>query len=105
MATNIPINAPSPLLPAGSIELRHGLHALPRALAIGAWSTIALGAVAFLLLAGDDLLAQGQRIAAWWWQRPEGLVVATVASLTALSALLAAGERRAEADKPVYDIR
>ena len=44
-------------------------------------------------------------MAEWWWHRPEGLILGSVALLTGLAAVLADLDRQAEADKPIFDIR
>lgn len=104
MAHNVPIEATSSIIPSVTIELRRGV--LTRwVIALCAWAAIIFGAVAALLLAGDVLLARGRHVAEWWWQRPEGLVLGSVALLIVLMAVLADHDNRADADKPVYDIR
>ena len=102
---DVPIGATTPIVPPFTIDLRDHVPARQRVIAFGAWTTVTLGAVVGLLLAGDELLARSRQGAEWWWHRPEGLVFGIVVLLTALSALLAERDGRADADRPIHDIR
>ncbi len=105
MASNVPIDAISSIVPSVTIELHNSVVARPWFKALCAWTAITLGATAVLLLAGDELLVRARPIAEWWWHRPEGLILGSVALVTVLSAVFADQDRQADAAKPVYDIR
>ena len=72
---------------------------------LSAWTAIALVAAASVLLAGDELLVRARQFTEWWWHRPEGLILGSVALVTLLAAVFADLDRQADADKPTYDIR
>lgn len=105
MASNVPIEAISSIVPPVTLELRHSVLTRPWFKTLCAWTAITVLATAAVLLAGDELLARARQLTEWWWHRPEALILGSVALLTAVVAVLADLDRQADADKPIYDIR
>ena len=105
MASNVPIEATPSIVPSITIELRNRVLTRPWFKTLCAWTAITLAATAALLLAGDELSGRARQFAEWWWHRPEGLVLGSVALVTVLAAVFADLDRQAAADEPVFDIR